>query len=296
MGFGSCCAKCILIFFNVLFMILAILLITIGAFLLGFQDVIQNNLPINLKDTFEEVLNAITGDKSNAEAAQELVDQFFGLFMSLGVAILMIGLLIFVLTILASCGSCCMVKCMLIGYIVLLVVVILVQAICLGLYGTDKLDAPIKKSSLKSLKEKYEGNKGDNLESIMLNLVQYQFECCGINNVTDFDDVDNWDKSEGYEHNGQTYVVEVELPTTCCKMTGIFPDDVILQDQNCPTAPTSVNSYMATGCYEAVKAEMKTFQVYILGFVGGCIALELLFVLLAALILYLQNKQKINPI
>ena len=78
----------------------------------------------------------------------------------------------------------------------------------------------------------------------------FQFKCCGINDVTDFDTTPKWDKTEGYKVDGNTVTVTVSLPTTCCKMTGSFPgSSLALVDNNCPVTPTDVNSYQNTVSY-----------------------------------------------
>ena len=77
-------------------------------------------------------------------------------------------------------------------------------------------------------------------------IVTFQFECCGVNDYTDFEEAEKWEREQtvqlnygGFEYNGTvTYVA----PAACCKNNGTFPTNIIPYDANCTFAPTNDNS------------------------------------------------------
>ena len=76
-----------------------------------------------------------------------------------------------------------------------------------------------------------------------LNLPLFQFECCGVDNVDDYDDAKKWDKDRRVKDEETDVVANVtlETPFSCCKVTGSFPN-VEPVDKKCAAEPTANNS------------------------------------------------------
>ena len=70
-----------------------------------------------------------------------------------------------------------------------------------------------------------------------------QFHCCGIDSYKDFQGASKWNKT--------TSTTDMVIPPTCCVLENdddyySDPAKGALKDPNCPTSPTSTNSYQDT--------------------------------------------------
>ena len=73
----------------------------------------------------------------------------------------------------------------------------------------------------------------------------FQYECCGIDDYTDYATASNWDNVRTYEENGFDVEKILVTPVACCLMEGEFPD-VEPKDEECATHPTDLTSNWRT--------------------------------------------------
>ncbi|ELT98104.1 hypothetical protein CAPTEDRAFT_160219 [Capitella teleta] len=280
MGLGEVCGKCVLVLINTIFMVLGILFLLLGIFFLAAQTVVEKVLPLELKNQFEGLLNSTTNAVNTPQLAEQTTEDFFGLFKDLGIVLLVLGLFMLVLTILGCCGSCCMNRCMIVVYVIVVSAIMIVQAIAIGLFAEGKLDEPIKTRLTDTLVDEYKGNFDLGIESLTINMLQATFGCCGINGGLDFKNASNWNRTEGFKVGNITREITVEVPVTCCRMEGNFPIQFSLVDVECPVKPTANNSYILDGCYDKIQDDLSNEKTIVLGVVGGSLALEFICVLL----------------
>ncbi|GFO36333.1 hypothetical protein PoB_006283800 [Plakobranchus ocellatus] len=139
MGCAVCC-KVLLILINIVTMILSLAFIAIGVLLVFVVDIF-------LEDAFESAKeDAATRNYVITGSASELKE--FPLLYEIGVAFLVFGALLFVLSWLAWCGSCCASCCriLLLVFSVILIVLMLAEVIVLSLF--------LVKDSAVSIKQK----------------------------------------------------------------------------------------------------------------------------------------------
>ena len=80
--------------------------------------------------------------------------------------------------------------------------------------------------------------------------LKFQFECCGVNNFTDFQNAESWDpirtgsisNATGLFSN-ESESITLKTPISCCKTDGDFPEGKPLSE-TCATDPTEeFNNY-----------------------------------------------------
>ena len=72
----------------------------------------------------------------------------------------------------------------------------------------------------------------------LTNCVLFQFDCCAVESYQEFFFTVRWDR----EKNISGVVTAVTIPTTCCKLSGDYPNQGPPNDVNCTTNPTEENS------------------------------------------------------
>ncbi|BFZ14432.1 hypothetical protein BsWGS_17471 [Bradybaena similaris] len=175
--------KCILILFNVLFMIIAAALI-VGGVILAF-------VPSSfLEPAYNEVKKAAAKDGySMPDSAKDLKD--IPLVYQIGIALLGFGIALFIVSLLGWCGSCCTscCKCLLIAFAAIIIVLMIAEIIVGTLfYVTDSpLHATLRSQLKERIKNDYDYDK-DSKDSftVSINLINKHFQCCGIDSSSDF--------------------------------------------------------------------------------------------------------------
>lgn len=248
MAAADCCGKTFLIILNVF-------VVLIGPLLLGGGLFLKFGLPKlpALSSVFERagksspLENHISGVTS-VPASVSLDD--FGisdLKPTLNVAtiiFIVLGVFMFVIGIVGCVGACCTVKALLAPYAAVVLLAFVVKVILLGIWLSKLLNGKILEFLEVAVKTKYAGPNAFNPESLLLNVIMIQLQCCGIKNYTEFMGAAAWNRTYEYRSNGRTVVSQQKIPITCCKRTGFFQPP---NDLNCTITPTASNSNIDTG-------------------------------------------------
>ncbi|KAK4467756.1 hypothetical protein MN116_008686 [Schistosoma mekongi] len=153
-----------------------------------------------------------------------------------------IGMVILLICIAGILGSCCKSYLCLKIYIVLLSIVILSHIITLAIYFARK-QAP-QAFFIRLLNYsiyEYESISSGDTNSVFMGLVMIKFNCCGVQNGSDFNHSMKFIKSDVW--NNKTFT-KLSYPIPCCK----FNKFLEIQDKSCPNKFTEINSNINTGC------------------------------------------------
>lgn len=128
-----------------------------------------------------------------------------------------------------------------------------------------------------------------NSVSTSWDLAQFNLQCCGAFNQTDYQNAQNWNRTNPYRPE-----TNLTVPFTCCPMNGEktwnrLPTDMS-QASTCAT--TGVSSY-SQGCYDRLIGLMNQYKTYVI--IGGIIVgvVEIL-AFLFAILLYCRRSDYEN--
>jgi len=255
---GSCCgdsnlsggAKCVkftLVFFNIIFFLLGILILAVGIFVL-------------VDPKFSSFKN-ITSLDVISEAAKAGVNLSFISYC--GIAFCVFGGVMLLISFMGCCGALVQIKCLLGLYSTILLMLLLAEigiGIFAGVYS-GKLKSILAPQLQNNLNANYAGDSVNKTgASIGWDIIMYNFQCCGVNNYGDFQNATKWNS------NG------TQTPRACCKFTSIatnswainpVPDNYV--DSNCYTNPNTNNSYYETGCYDKVQSLLVQYSSIVIG-------------------------------
>ena len=103
---------------------------------------------------------------------------------------------------------------------------------------------------------------------LIIILIYSQFECCGVDNYTDYDMATAWNSTYSINRNGVQFTGVALVPPTCCKMvdSGKFPgsmDEIEFLDletcmltANASTTNKIVSLYLSDFHYEYRQASI----------------------------------------
>ncbi|CAL1534669.1 unnamed protein product [Lymnaea stagnalis] len=173
-------AKCILVLLNVLFLLIGLALMAVGA-LLAF---VPGTILKSLYDTAKSA--AAAGSYSFPKEANDMKDM--PMIYEVGLALFVLGIILSILSFLGCCGSCCSCcKFLLILFAIVMACLMIGEIVICSLFYVK--DSPLHSNIRTTLKDKitneYKEN-GTDVFSQSMNLVHRYFECCGIDGGSDF--------------------------------------------------------------------------------------------------------------
>ncbi|CAL1529330.1 unnamed protein product [Lymnaea stagnalis] len=251
-----CCstiAKCIFMVINVLVLIISTAFIALGTIVAFTPDI----LAILFKAA--ETSAALTSHPIPL-SADVLND--FPLLYELGIGLFVLGGVLFIISFLGCCGSCC--SCfdwMLILFAVVMVILMIVEIVIGTMFFVT--DSPLHDFVRQNLKDRlahfdYREDTKDSF-SIAINLVNYLFKCCGIDGIEDFPNPD------------------LPKPETLYSCSTEYPPSIVRYQGGCYTKLTDV------------------IHEYIL-YAGLVFAALLLFQLIQVICaIVIQKKNKVSP-
>ncbi|XP_069115274.1 tetraspanin-6-like [Argopecten irradians] len=236
MGCFATCGKILLVVVNLFFLVIGLVFFVAGFFCKFGND--------TLKTYYQGALDSLSSSLSSSGFGSVDLSSFdiTEVIGTLGVALIVTGSILMVITIFGFIGACCKVKCMLIGYCILVSLVLIGQIIFIGiLFGnktliTDEIKNPLKSS----IQSDYQGLNGTNIVSLAWNFVHIQVKCCGVDNYQDFTGATQW--ITHYASLGYTLIT----PLSCCKE---LPSST---DFSCAASPTTSNNYKDTSCFDSI--------------------------------------------
>ncbi|OWF55408.1 CD63 antigen-like [Mizuhopecten yessoensis] len=234
MGCFATCGKILLVIVNLLFLVIGLVF-----FILGFFCKFGND---TLKGYYEGALASLSTSLSDSGFGTVDLSSFdiTEVIGTLGIAFIAIGTILLVITVFGFIGACCKIRCMLIGYCILVGLIVVGQIVFFGiLFGnktliTDQIKTPLKSS----IQSDFQGLNGTNVVSLAWNFVHIQVKCCGVDSYEDFTGATLWPT------NYPSYFLKT--PLSCC-MT--LPSTT---DFSCAASPTTSNNYKDTGCFDSI--------------------------------------------
>ncbi|KAH9514853.1 hypothetical protein Btru_021134 [Bulinus truncatus] len=178
----SCLGKVLLIVLNIVFMLIGLAFLVVGA-LLAF-------VPGTILKTLYDAAKTAAEAAGKGDQIPQTADDIASLPMihEVGLALFILGCIFTILSFLGCCGSCytCC-KCLLIAFATVLIALMIAEiVVCSMFYAKDSpLHNQVKSKLKDQLKNYNETNKSDPFSQTM-NMIQYYFECCGVENATDY--------------------------------------------------------------------------------------------------------------
>ncbi|XP_071095976.1 leukocyte surface antigen CD53-like [Haliotis cracherodii] len=270
MGLFSSVGQCVLILLNIVFTIVALALLVLGA-ILKFQPGLL--LPY--------VLAAVSGITAfNVPTTVASVP----VVSNIGLALLVLGAVLFVITFFGCYGGCCGNRLFLIIFCILMIILSIVVATVVGLLFVR--DSPLntkgKETFMTQIRNEYKGPVSDDTFSIMLDVASYSLQCCASTGPTDFDTSASWTT---YDYKGTT--VTIEASPACCKKDVLDGDTTLecAKKHGGVFDPTQTNTQ---GCYDRIHDLVEENKVYV---ILGAVLLLLLMVLEIVFAIILIRKE-----
>ncbi|XP_033759309.1 tetraspanin-16-like [Pecten maximus] len=234
MGCFATCGKILLVVVNLFFLVIGLVLFVAGFFCKFGND--------TLKTYYEGALDSLSGSLSSSGFGTVDLSSFdiTEIIGTLGIAFIVSGTILLIITVFGFVGACCKVKCMLIGYCILVTLVVIAEVVFFGiLFGNKEIITDEIKPSLKSsIQSDYQGLNGTNAISLAWNFVHIQVKCCGVDNYQDFTGATQWIT--------QYPSYTIQTPLSCCKE---LPSST---DFSCAASPTTSNNYKDTSCFDSI--------------------------------------------
>lgn len=264
LGCGGTLGKVFLILINIIFFLLGLGLLIVGAL-----------MKANVKIVTDEVKPALNTVTVSSYKLGDLAD-------NLSVVFIVIGVFIFIVAGLGLFGACCQNRCMLVTYAILVLILFIAKIAAIALWFTmqGEVEDKVKSEMLTSLQTYFTDDSVDTGSEVSKswNYMFMTLDCCAINKVTsgtnDFDE-SPWCKDTGKSCKDTL----AEVPRTCCV-------DVDASTYTAATAPctTGVSGYNTMGCYDALKAEIDSYSTPVIGVGITILVIELLAVIFAFVI------------
>ncbi|XP_071102434.1 tetraspanin-18B-like [Haliotis cracherodii] len=284
--------QCLSILGRILIGILSLIFTIIGVAFLAAGVMVKVQSPY-VSGLFDAALKAAQAQAKNLTGSSSTnfpelnLDEVIG---GLAIAFIVLGLVMMVIGIFGLVGACCMIKCMVICYLVIVGLLFVSQlALVLILVLNRGLILDYPRNGLKTtLQQEFQGLDGKDVTSLTFNLVMIQLECCGIDNNKDFEEATKWQAKYG---TGTSYAYSA--PIACCK-TGEFTGPNT--GDTCAKVPTTFNSNFNKGCFDTLLDFIfkgDTFIIFACADVGGLFLLTFF----SAVILFEINKKdnKVGP-
>ncbi|GAB1606517.1 tetraspanin-18 [Argonauta hians] len=159
-------------------------------------------------------------------------------------------------------------KCCLTFYIALIATALTLQvsSATMGFIFKKKWQTHLESQVLQLIASDFDGKiNSNNSFTDILNAFQTTFECCGINNFTDFDKAIVWKKN----FNGESPLI----PASCCRNRHL--------PEECWKTPNASNSFIEKDCKETISDLLKRYE-------GVLISMSLTILALECMSLYLS--------
>lgn len=264
LGCGGTLGKVFLILINIIFFLLGLGLLIVGAL-----------MKANVKIVTDEVKPALNTVTVSSYKLGDLAD-------NLSVVFIVIGVFIFIVAGLGLFGACCQNRCMLVTYAILVLILFIAKIAAIALWFTmqGEVEDKVKSEMLTSLQTYFTDDSVDTGSEVSKswNYMFMTLDCCAINKVTS--GTNDFDESPWCKETGKSCKDTLaEVPRTCCV-------NVDASTYTAATAPctTGVSGYNTLGCYDALKAEIDSYSTPVIGVGITILVIELLAVIFAFVI------------
>lgn len=152
------------------------------------------------------------------------------------------GTVMFLLSFLGYCGAIRESPCLLTTYAIFMIIILIVEITIGGLAAAykDRAKSETKIFLQSTITKYYSSAENADAVTLMWNHLMAQMSCCGVDNYKDFELSSAWNVNKGNR----------TVPEACC----ILSDENTFkpEDSTCPVSPTTNNSHIEKGCYDAV--------------------------------------------
>ncbi|KAK3106957.1 hypothetical protein FSP39_003932 [Pinctada imbricata] len=245
------CAKFILILLNIIFLLLGLGLVIIGAVFLANVEF--------LTEKITPLLETITFSGIGLD----------GLVKNLSIVFLILGGIVLLLAIFGLVGACCEVSFCLVVYAIILIMLFIAQLVVVILWAVlqmqveDKLESELKDQLTKHYKT--DTLDSDNQVSNSWNYIFLTLDCCGITEQS----LSNNEFTETDWYKSQTVPVSSKIPRTCC--TDATEDDY--KSKSCSLVDG--RSHNKEGCKKKIKDSIDEFSPWFIAFGVLVLVMEL---------------------
>jgi len=189
------------------------------------------------------------------------------------------GAFIFIISFLGYCGAIKESRVLLTAYGLFIIIIALLQiaAIVLAILYRSDAEDQTQKFFLHTIRKYYTHKSQRDAVTLSWDFMMAEFNCCGVHSSEDFSQATEFLKYARDEGEGQI------IPEACC-MLDDFPKNGQLftpKDVNCISTPTTSNSYMSRGCYDAVRDKVLSNLQIVIGVSVGVLALQILGIIFA---------------
>lgn len=266
------CGKILLVVVNLFFLLIGLVFFVAGFFCKFGNDV--------LKSYYQPALDSLQSSLSGSGFGTVDLSSFdiTEIVGSLGIALIVAGVIILMITITGFLGACCKTRWMLIAYCILVGLMIIGEAVLVGILIGDKtmFTDKIKPSLKTQIQSDYQGLNGTNIVSLAWNFLHFQIGCCGVDSYTDFTGAAVWPT------NYPSYYIKT--PLSCCRE---LPTST---DFSCATTPTESNNYKTSGCFDKLW-DMALGNVAMMGGIFGGLGLFQILLIVFAVCLLLEDRK-----
>jgi len=245
-----------LVLFNGIFFFLGILVLAFGVFML-------------VDPKFAHFKNVLSFEYNNHTSdAGSLSISYLD---KCGISFIIFGGVMFLISFMGCCSAIKHIRFALVVYSLVLLFLLLTE-IGVGIFSAiyaNKFKDYLSPTLKDSIKYEYYGDMQNKTGiSISWDSIMYNFECCGINNVTDF----NQDGNVWTERNNSI------IPRACCSYvnkkvdwSGVIPNSVNYPE--CAFNPNNNISHYQIGCYDKIQNYVSQYATIAIGsgLIASCI-------------------------
>ncbi|ESO96338.1 hypothetical protein LOTGIDRAFT_174860 [Lottia gigantea] len=278
MGSNNCvsnCGRVLLVTLNILFLIIGFVLLLLGILVFAYTPALDYVLAA-ATSAFE---GSISGQATDVTFT---ADRLLSIIQLFAYILIGLGAFFFIMALLGIIGACCKVKCVLIVYIILMVLLIVAQiALMVIIFSERQVIEPSMKQPMLDMTMKYTGSTGENGETITLNFLMISLSCCGVNNYEDFN---------SSIESGSWVNKDLKTPLVCC----VTPNK---SDDSCAKHPDYKNAELNNaekGCYQALWDYIDDESDLAIGISSAIIILQAILVLFAIYIVYKESKTEVG--
>ncbi|GAA53670.1 tetraspanin-1 [Clonorchis sinensis] len=235
----ACAARCIIILFNIIFMITGIGLAIGGGILAWNTTVISTIIDPHLTTEQEEIV----------------MDILDGL-QFLGLGLFSAGMVILILCLLGVVGACMNSRCILAVYLTLHTILLIAELIVVIIFASKpELIYDQLKLLMETKTMNYVSDDSADGDSKLMSLLMKLLSCCGTNGGADFVSSTKFERNINYNGNNVT----LDYPVACCKQdSGSNPSAA------CPVTFSASNSNINEGCWPVLKSAVEKYANIIL--------------------------------
>ena len=156
--------------------------------------------------------------------------------LSADILLIICGLLTFLMALFGLCGAWFQNKYLLGTYLTMIVIIMILEIVCgiIGFFGRDKIKETIRDELMLSVKEKYDLNNTNGLETFW-NHMHLQFNCCGVDNYKDWFNIKAFPDSK-------------QVPKSCCIQASSLVITLLVKSNETDLCPKN-EMVRRDGCY-----------------------------------------------